>query len=144
MEVMILVSFPVSEKKMADLVKKMAALGIREEDLAEDFIRGSGAGGQKINKTSAVVLLSHRPSGIQVRCQEGRSQGLNRYYARKRLVEKLEFKVLGAKSALQQKIEKLRRQKRKRSKRAKEKVLKEKKHTSLIKQTRRSPPPDQD
>ena len=130
---------PVSEKKWQDLQQKMDSLGILEEDLVEEFIRGSGAGGQKINKTSVVVQLSHGPSGVQVRCQEARSQALNRYYARQRLVEKLEVKVLGEKSAKQQKIEKIRRQKRKRSKRAKEKVLVEKKKVAEKKKTRQTP-----
>lgn len=130
---------PVSEKKWSDLQRKMEALGIREEDLMEEFIRGSGAGGQKINKTSVAVQLTHGPSGIQIRCQEGRSQTMNRFYARRRLVEKLEEKLLGERSARQQRIEKIRRQKRKRSRRAQEKMLAEKRKVGEQKKLRRTP-----
>ncbi len=132
-------TFPVSSAKAEDLKKRMQDLSIREADLVEEFIRGSGHGGQKINKSSIVVQLTHVPSGISLRCQEGRSQALNRYYARKRLVEKLEAQVLGEASAQQQKIEKIRRQKRKRSQRAKEKMLGEKRVQSEKKQSRKSP-----
>jgi len=121
----------------------MQALNIKEGDLVEEFVRGSGPGGQKIQKTSVTVKLTHPPSGLSVRCQEGRSQIMNRYYARKRLVEKLEAKILGEKSEAQKKIEKIRRQKRKRSKRAKEKMLVEKKKTSEKKSWRRSPRPEE-
>jgi protein subunit release factor B len=117
----------------------MASLGIREQDLIEEFIRGSGPGGQKINKTSVVVLLRHPPTGLQVRTHRGRSQALNRYYARKTLVEKLEARILGKKSAQRQAREKIRRQKRKRSRRAKEKMLGEKKMVSEKKQLRKTP-----
>jgi protein subunit release factor B len=117
----------------------MAALGIREADLLEEFIRGSGPGGQKINKTSATVLLRHPPSGLVIRAQRGRSQGLNRYYARVTLVLKLEARILGRKSSEQQAREKIRRQKRRRSRRAKNKMLTEKKKVSEKKQLRRAP-----
>lgn len=106
----------------------MSRLGLKECDLTEAFVRGSGAGGQKINKTSVVVWLRHAPSGLEVRCQESRSQALNRFLARRLLVEKLEEKALKHESAKQQEIEKLRRQKRKRSKRAKNKMLDDKRH----------------
>lgn len=108
----------------------MARLGIREADLLEDFVKGSGAGGQKINKTSMAVSIRHTPSGIIVRCQESRSQALNRFFARRLLCEKLERKVLGLQSEEKQRIEKARRQKRKRSRRAKEKMRANKKHHS--------------
>lgn len=117
----------------------MAALGIREQDLIEDFIRGSGPGGQKINKTSVAVMLRHPPSGIVVRSHRGRSQALNRYYARVSLVVKLEARILGKKSAEQQAREKIRRQKRRRSRRAKNKMLADKKIISEKKMLRRQP-----
>jgi len=119
----------------------MARLGIRESDLTEDFIRGSGAGGQKINKTSSVVTLQHRLSGTMVRCQESRSQALNRFIARRMLCDKLEEKILGRLSEEQQRREKIRRQKRKRSRRAKEKMLGDKRHHAEKKASRRPPEP---
>lgn len=120
----------------------MLRLGVREVDLDEEFIRGTGSGGQKINKTSVAVLLTHRPTGIQIRCQEGRSQGLNRFEARRRLLDKLEERILGEKSLKRQKIEKIRRQKRRRSRKAKEKILAEKKKTSEKKLLRQRPRPE--
>jgi protein subunit release factor B len=117
----------------------MKKWGIEEKDLIEEFIRGSGPGGQKIQKSSVVVKLFHPPSGIQVRCHQGRSQGLNRYYARKRLVEKIEEKILGEAAQARKKIEKIRRQKRKRSKRAKAKMLLAKKIRGEKKRLRRRP-----
>ncbi|MFO1462367.1 MAG: peptide chain release factor-like protein [bacterium] len=128
-----------SDAKLKDLEARMARLGLLESDLEEEFIRGSGAGGQKINKTSVVVQLRHRPTGLQVRCQASRSQAFNRFMARRLLVEKLEERILKAKSERLQKIEKIRRQKRKRSKRAKEKMLAGKKLQSAKKSLRQKP-----
>jgi len=115
----------------------MAALNIREEDLRETFVCSGGKGGQNVNKVATCVMLVHVPSGIAVKCQTARTQGLNRYYARVRLAEKLDEKIRGAESAHRQAIEKIRRQKRKRSKRAKEKMLAAKHHRSATKQLRK-------
>lgn len=114
----------------------MEELGIREEDIEESFIRSGGRGGQHVNKTSTCVYLKHVKTGIEVKCQEGRSQGLNRYRARVLLMKKIEEMVKGEESEERQRIEKIRRQKRKRSKRAKEKVLAEKRITSEKKRLR--------
>ena len=122
------------EQALAD---KMSKLGIREEDLIEKFILGSGSGGQKINKTSSCVYLKHLPTGIEVKCQRDRSRELNRLFARRELCDKIEELVLKEKSKKQQAIEKIRRQKRKRSKRAQEKILESKRHHSEIKKMRR-------
>ena len=130
--------FPVSQEKTRALQEKMARFGVREEDLDESFVRSSGHGGQKVNKTSSCVQLVHRPTGITVKCQQERSQALNRYLARRILVDKIEEKVLGERSERRKAMEKIRRQKRKRSKRAKEKMLKAKHHRSAIKATRSS------
>ncbi len=105
------------------LKARMEALGILDQDLTEHFIRGSGSGGQKINKTSSCVQLNHKPSGIEIRCQKTRSQADNRYWARRELCERIAEKTLGEKSAKQQATEKIRRQKRRRSRRAKAKML---------------------
>ena len=101
----------------------MRRLGVREDDLEERFIRSGGPGGQNVNKVSTCVVLRHRPSGIEVRCQQERSQGLNRFLARRLLLERLDAQRSGQLSAEAQRIAKIRRQKRKRSKRAKDKML---------------------
>lgn len=118
---------------------KMDSLGVKESDFKEKFIRASKKGGQKVNKTSSCVYLKHKPTGIEVKCQEERSQALNRFLARRIIVNKIESLVLGKKSAEEKRIEKIRRQKRKRSKRAKEKMLRDKKMRSEKKKLRRSP-----
>lgn len=114
----------------------MEALHIREEEIEESFIRSSGKGGQHVNKTSTCVYLKHLPTGLEVKCQEGRSQALNRYRARLLLIQKIDELVRGKESAEQQRIEKIRRQKRKRSKRSKEKMLADKKIVSKKKEFR--------
>lgn len=124
---MIMSVFPVSPLKEKQLREKMETLNIREEDIQETFIRSGGRGGQHVNKTSTCVYLKHVPTGIEVKCQEERSQSLNRYRARVILANKIEQLIKGRKSEEIQRIEKIRRQKRKRSKRSKEKMLAEKK-----------------
>ncbi len=116
----------VSKPKQDALLKKMHELGVYERDIIEKFIRSQGRGGQKVNKTSSCVYLKHKPSGIEVKCQRERSQALNRFLARRILVNKIESLIKGRLSAVQKRIEKIRRQKRKRSKRAKEKMLRDK------------------
>ncbi|HEY4255210.1 MAG TPA: peptide chain release factor-like protein [Chlamydiales bacterium] len=132
----------VSKEKLLRLEARMEGLQIREEDLVEKFILGSGSGGQKINKTSSCVYLKHSPSGIEIKCQQDRSRTANRYFARVELCDRIEERLLGEKSKRQQAIEKIRRQKRKRSKRAQEKVLVNKRKHSEKKGLRRSPSSD--
>jgi len=127
----------ISSHKEDALRRKMAELGIRESDLEESFVRSSGAGGQHVNKTASCVQLFHRPTGIQVKCQEDRSQAVNRFLARRLLVERIEGQVLGRRSAEQQAREKIRRQKRRRSRRAKQKMLADKHHRSGVLANRR-------
>ena len=129
---------PVSSDKWNALEARLRKLGIRPQDLEEHFVRAGGPGGQNVNKVSTCVVLTHRPSGLSVRCQEERSQGLNRFLARRRLADKMEETLLGAASRRRQEIEKLRRQKRKRSKRAKEKMLEGKHHRADLKAGRKA------
>ena len=117
-----MISFPVSEEKSRWLAERMEALGVREEDIEEKFVRSSGSGGQKVNKTSTCVHLRHIPSGIEVKCRKERSQSLNRFLARRELVDKIS-KVSGQFTSDDVKIKKIRRQKAKREKRAKLKYL---------------------
>ena len=133
----------ITDEKWDKLKERMEKLGIREQDLDEHFIRGSGSGGQKINKTSSCVQLLHHPSGNEVRCQKTRSQADNRYWARRELCDRIEEKILGEKSARQQNIEKIRRQKRRRSRRAKAKMLDAKTKQGQKKKLRGSVRPDE-
>jgi protein subunit release factor B len=109
--------FPVSVEKRNGLRERMEALGIREEDLEEKFIRSSGSGGQKVNKTSTCVYLKHLPTGIEVKWMSERSQGLNRFFARRELVNRME-RLSGQMTDEDLEIKKLKRKKAKRKKRA--------------------------
>ena len=108
------------------LQDRMKSLGVAETDLEETFIRSSGPGGQKVNKSSSCVYLRHLPTGLSVKCQKERSRSLNRFWARRLLLDKIEIQQKGLMAEARQTIEKIRRQKRKRSKRAKEKILTDK------------------
>jgi protein subunit release factor B len=125
------------------LEKRMTQHNVLEKDIRESFIRGSGSGGQKINKTSSCVQLLHIPSGIEIRCQLTRSQADNRYWARRELCDQLEEKILGEKSAKKRAEEKIRRQKRRRSRRAKAKMLDLKTKQGEKKKLRRPVRPDE-
>ena len=105
----------VAPAKMRELERRMERLGIEEADLEEVFVRSSGPGGQKVNKTSSCVVLKHKPSGIVIKCMETRSRELNRFLARRRLVDRIAEQIDRELSERQQRIEKIRRQKRKRS-----------------------------
>jgi protein subunit release factor B len=118
------------------LQKRLTKLRVREEDLLEEFVRGSGPGGQKINKTSSTVVLRHVPSGLEVRCQRERSQVMNRYWARMELCDRLEAAHEEAKMALQNEREKTRRQNRPRPRGLKNRILKSKKNRSGVKKNR--------
>ena len=120
--------FPISSGKEKQLLERMQALGVREQDIDEQFVRSSGAGGQNVNKVSSCVVLHHRPTGTRVRCQKERSQALNRYLARRLLLDKIENAIQGQASDEAQRIAKIRRQKRKRSRRAKLRLLADKRH----------------
>ena len=139
-----MVSFGVSPEKQKALQKKMEQLEIFEKDLEEKFVRSSGKGGQHVNKVATCVYLKHLPTGIEVKCQQERSQTLNRFLARRILADKIEAMIRGKESEEQQRIAKIRRQKRKRSKRAKEKMLADKHKQSEKKQSRAFRPSHED
>jgi len=128
--------FKISAEKEKALVERMRQLQVSEKDLEETFVRASGPGGQKVNKTSSCVFIRHIPTGLSVKCQRERSQAVNRFLARRLLLDKIERKQKGILAKEKERIEKIRRQKRKRSKRAKEKILKEKHHQSERKKLR--------
>lgn len=129
----------ISAEKVAELQRLFDSLGIREEDLVEKFVRSSGPGGQKVNKTSSAVYLKHIPSGLEVKMQENRSQALNRFNARRLLAKRMEAIKLGKQSAEAARIAKIQRQKRKRSRRAKAKTVADKRAQGDKKASRRSP-----
>lgn len=114
---------PVSAEKEKALALRMQELGVSERDIEESFVRSSGPGGQKVNKTSTCVQLTHLPTGLAVKCRRERSQSLNRHLARRLLLDKIERQQKGFAEEEKEKLAKLRRQKRKRSRRAKEKIL---------------------
>jgi protein subunit release factor B len=129
----------ISPDKEKALSERMEELGIKESDIVERFVRSGGHGGQNVNKVSTCVYLKHLPTGVEVKCQQERYQALNRFLARRLLVQKIENLVLGRESGERQRIERIRRQKRRRSRRAKEKVL-EMKHLQAAKKRGRAKP----
>jgi len=135
---------PISSEKEKALLERMARLGVVESDLRETFVRSSGPGGQKVNKTSTCVQLVHVPTGMTVKCQRERSQAMNRFLARRLLLDRIERLQKGAVEAERERVEKIRRQKRKRSKRAREKMLEAKRRQSEKKGLRARIPRDED
>jgi protein subunit release factor B len=129
--------FSVNPDKTQQLAQRMAALGVRESEIEETFVRSGGHGGQNVNKSATCVMLLHRPTGLQVKCQTMRQQGLNRFIARRILLDKIEKLQTGTVAAEQARIEKIRRQKRKRSNRAKARMLADKSRHADKKASRR-------
>lgn len=135
-------AFPANMESESQLSQRMAALNVRACDIEETFVRSGGHGGQNVNKTSTCVMLVHRPTGVQVKCQETRQQGLNRLIARRLLLDKLEALQQSKLAAARASLEKLRRQKRKRSQGAKNRMLADKSHHAGKKAARRAIPMD--
>ncbi|MBN2308634.1 MAG: peptide chain release factor-like protein [Candidatus Hydrogenedentes bacterium] len=111
--------FGVTARKEAELLARMAACDLRESDIEERFVSSQGPGGQHVNRSATCVQLRHAPTGLEVRAQEARSQALNRFYARRRLCELLEARLLGEASPEAVRREKIRRQKARRRRRHK-------------------------
>ncbi len=128
---------PVPADKAARLAQRMAVLGVAETDLQETFVRSGGAGGQNVNKTSTCVMLVHRPTGLQVKCQATRQQGLNRFLARHLLLDQIEGQRHARAAAAHAELERLRRQKRPRSRGARERMLADKARHAAKKRLRR-------
>ena len=133
---------PLTSDKLAAMEQRLTALGIAEVDLLEKFVRGSGAGGQKINKTSNCVFLKHLPTGVCIKCQIDRSREMNRFLARRELCEQLEAIREGKAVARTQAIEKMRRTNRPRSRNSKNRSVADKRNLSQKKSMRRSPSND--
>ena len=110
-------TFAVSDEKNLWLHRKMEELSVREEDLEEKFIRSSGKGGQHVNKTSTCVYIKHLPTGVEVKCMKERSQSVNRFLARRELLERLE-ELAGCTSKRDLAAQKLRKQKSRRKRKA--------------------------
>ncbi len=111
--------YGVTAKKEMELLARMAAVALREEDLEESFVRSGGPGGQKVNRSATCVQLRHRPTGLEVKMQQERSQGLNRFFARRRLCELLEAQQMGDASPEAREQARLRKQKDRRRRRGK-------------------------
>lgn len=120
----------------ASLRARFVSLGVKPADVSEQFIRGAGAGGQKINKTSSTVVLRHHPTGVEVRCQRERSQSVNRLLAWAELAEKLERRRAEAASQRQAARELVRRQTRQKSRGQKLRMIETKKHRAKHKASR--------
>lgn len=114
--------FPVSPEKNEALRVRMAQLGIRDADLQESFVRSGGNGGQNVNKVASCVVLVHKPTGISVKCQVDRSQGMNRFFARRLLCDRIEAAQGTGKDPQSLQVAKLRKQKSRRARRAKNKA----------------------
>ena len=130
-------AIPGGSDRQAQLARRMAELGVTEEDLEESFARSAGPGGQNVNKTETCVILVHRPSGLQVRCQDSRQQAFNRFRARQLLLDKIVEARREREAAERSRIEKLRRQKRGRSRGAKQRMLADKGRQAAKKRLRR-------
>jgi len=121
----------------ASLRARFVSLGVHPGEVEERFVRGAGAGGQKINKTSSTVWLRHRATGVEARCQRERNQSVNRLLAWTDLAVKLEWRRQESANQAQAARELVRRQKRQKSRGQKVRMIEAKKHRAKIKHGRR-------
>jgi len=124
------------------ILQRLHRLGLAPGDVDERFVRGAGPGGQKINKTSSTVWLRHRPTGVEVRCQDERSQASNRERAWEQLCARLEARAASAASAARQEEELRRRRLRQKSRGQKARMVESKRRRASIKAARGRPDPD--
>lgn len=113
--------FNVNPKKEAELLRRMEALGVRETDLDERFVKAGGSGGQKLNKTSSCVVIEHKPTGIRVRCDRERSQSINRFIARRELCDKIEAQTPEGKERAATEAERAKKKKADRARKSRKK-----------------------
>lgn len=132
----------ISTEKQEALRERMEKLGVSEDDLVEKFVLGAGSGGQKINKTHSCVYLKHQPTGLEVKCQDGRSQATNRHTARVTLCDIIEARRAAERARKIQRREKARRRNRKPSAAAKKRMTEAKRRRSNVKRLRRKPATD--
>ncbi len=128
-----------SPDKKEALERRMASLGVFEDDLVEKFIRGTGSGGQKVNKTSSCVFLQHPPSHLEVKVQRERSREMNRFLAREEICERLEERESEKRLARKQAREKTRRRNRRQGVRARARNVEKKRQHGQKKQNRKRP-----
>jgi protein subunit release factor B len=119
-----------------DLDARLARLGTSRADFDERFVRGSGPGGQKVNKTSSTVTLRHRPTGIEVRCQRERSQAANRHFAWSEMCARLEDRERSRAEARRDALEREARRVRQKSRGQKARMIESKKRRATVKRTR--------
>jgi protein subunit release factor B len=118
------------------IVERLGRVHVRIEDVDERFVRGSGPGGQKINKTSSTVCLRHVPTGIEVRCQAERSQSANREKAWEELCARFEERARASAASALHAREAAQRRTRQKSRRQKTRMIETKKRRARHKASR--------
>ena len=113
---------PITPKKLKKLQDDLKELGIKQTELIEQFTKGSGKGGQKVNKTASCVQLKHKPTGIIVKCAKSRSREINRFLAKRQLCDQIKYNNNSKDNPILEKQLKIQKQKKRRARRSKEKT----------------------